>query len=149
MRKQYTPDLKELHSLAERNYVAMRRLMPADADVGESRELGVGDHLRFNLEVATQARYTTDIAVTQSAPGGFADFVYARFIVRLYHDVNMAEVIGFQKNRKLTALHSNTQQPGVRKDEKQQVNKLLSDWLRLCFQQGRAASAGSRMSFIC
>ncbi|WP_194757227.1 DUF1249 domain-containing protein [Aliidiomarina indica] len=138
MNKRYVPNLKDLHSLAERNYSALARLLPR----GDSeRTIHVGDLLQFELRCTSESRYTTDLQVTQVAPD-VADYLQARFLVRLYHDARMAEIIDCQGQDRLTALQGKKLHAVAhQKDEKLQLSQHLSEWLKLCFRQGRAASA--------
>lgn len=135
-KKRYVPDLQRLHSLAERNYAALQRLLTQSRDEPVQREILVGDQLRFQIEEKTSARYTTDLAIAQTAPDTH-DFVKASFIVRLYHDARMAEIIDCQGQERLTALTLTAANPAYPRDEKLQLNQHLADWLKLCFQTGR------------
>lgn len=137
-RKRYVPDLQALHSLAERNYAALQRLLGHENSKPD-RELQVGEQLRFRIAEKSSARYTTDIAIEQLEPHGHS-FVRAAFIVRLYHDARMAEIIDCQGVEGLTALQTVHERPGHGRDEKLQLNLHLADWLKLCFQVGRAST---------
>ncbi len=142
MKKRYVPNLQEIHSLAERNYAAFARLlgvrnMHENAEHGLEKHIQVGDALAFSVVRQAEARYTTDLVITQVAPD-VADYLQARFLVRLYHDAKMAEIIDYQGQERLTALHpANLQHVRHQKDEKFQLNRHLAEWLRLCFRQGR------------
>ncbi|RUO20009.1 DUF1249 domain-containing protein [Aliidiomarina iranensis] len=141
MKKRYVPNLQEIHSLAERNYAAFARLLGAtnakEAAAAESEKLiQVGEALAFSVVRKAEARYTTDLVITQVAPD-VAEYLQARFLVRLYHDAKMAEIIDYQGQERLTALHpANLHQVRHQKDEKFQLNRHLAEWLRLCFRQG-------------
>ncbi|WP_157981174.1 DUF1249 domain-containing protein [Aliidiomarina haloalkalitolerans] len=137
-KRRYIPDLQALHSLAERNYAALQRLLGREPEKLE-RELLVGDQLRFRISEKSSARYTTDIAIEQLEPHGHA-FVRAAFIVRLYHDARMAEIVDCQGVEGLTAIQTVHERPGQGRDEKLQLNLHLADWLKLCFQVGRTST---------
>ncbi|EGN76199.1 hypothetical protein A28LD_0279 [Idiomarina sp. A28L] len=142
MKKRYVPNLQEIHSLAERNYAAFARLL-GERSTAENmqpelaKHIHVGEQLAFTVVRKAEARYTTDLVITQVAPD-VADYLQARFLVRLYHDAKMAEIIDYQGQERLTALHpANLEQARHQKDEKFQLNRHLAEWLRLCFRQGR------------
>jgi len=141
--KRYVPNLPELHSLAERNYSALAKLFGV-AQVTESSAtkcIAVGEQMAFTLQPTAQARYTTDLLVTQVAPD-VAEYLQARFLVRLYHDARMAEIVDCQGQERLTALQpANLRDIRHRKDEKLQLNQHLAAWLRLCFARGRSPVA--------
>ena len=139
MKRTYVADLQELHSLAERNYAALTRIFgPHHIVLADTeKSIAVGEQLAFQLKPTAQARYTTDLVITQVAPN-VADYLQARFMVRLYHDARMAEIVDCQGQERLTALQpANTSDIRHRKDEKLQLNQHLAAWLRLCFARGR------------
>lgn len=134
MTKRYVPDLRQLHSLAERNYAALKRLLPETSD---QMAIQIGNQLQFEIGREQEARYTTDVRISQTAPD-VADYLKARFLVRLYHDAQMAEIIDFQGQARLTAITPNVPSKYHQHDEKLRLSLHLSAWLTLCARQGRA-----------
>lgn len=145
MKQNYVANLPELHSLAERNYAALARIFgPNNLKASTlERSIAIGEQLAFTMQPKAQARYTTDLLITQIAPQ-VADYLQARFMVRLYHDARMAEIVDCQGQERLTALQpAKTDDVRHRKDEKLQLNLHLAAWLRLCFARGRVLVANS------
>ncbi|MCC5856001.1 MAG: DUF1249 domain-containing protein [Idiomarina sp.] len=140
-RRRYIPDLKELHSLAERNYASLSQLLPATLVQGVSKHIQVGEQFDFELSIEQTAPYTTDVLVTQNRPDPVANELTAvQFSVRLYHDARMAEIIDCQGAGALTAIRpGQAPKRASQQDEKRQLSRLLADWLKLCVQQGRSA----------
>lgn len=134
MNRRYVPDLRDLHSLAERNYTALNRLLP---EGNQGVTIQIGDQMQFELSRIQDARYTSDFQITQTAPD-VADYLQARFLVRLYHDARMAEIIDCQGQDRLTAIVPGLTSGRHQKDEKLQLSRHLAEWLKLCFRQGRA-----------
>ena len=134
-RKRYVPDLREMQSLAERNYVSALGLLDEKSVVGDIRQLSLGKGLEFNVKVLTAAPYTTDIQVTQFGPG--PEFLQARFIIRLYHDMQLAEIISTQGLERFAATYEQPNAQMHQRDEKRQINRYLADWFKLCFSRGR------------
>ncbi|CUS48511.1 MAG: hypothetical protein HLUCCO02_00475 [Idiomarinaceae bacterium HL-53] len=137
-REKYIPDLRELHSLAEKNYAGLARIVPRG---NNERVIQVGEHSQFFLSVKNEAAYTTDIQIKQSFNTDNVPLVVpVEFIARLYHDAKMAEIIDCQGATALTSIRpGKAPKRAQEKDEKRQLSRLLSDWLRLCSQQGRIA----------
>lgn len=134
-KKRYVPNLREMQNLAERNYVSALGLLRAESEVGETRQLSLGEGLRFGITVLTQAPYTTDIQVTQFGPG--PEFLQARFVMRLYHDMRLAEMISNQGLERFAATYEQPNPCMHQRDEKRQINRYLADWFKLCFKRGR------------
>ncbi|MGX5915571.1 DUF1249 domain-containing protein [Aliidiomarina sp. Khilg15.8] len=136
MRKaQYVPSLREMQSLAERNYAAAISLLPQTYAVGYRRSLAVGDNLSFKMTVLTDAPYTTDIKIQQENTG--PKYLKSSFTVRLYHDLQLAEMIASQGLERFAASYEQPNEKMFQRDEKRQINNFLADWLRLCFTKGR------------
>jgi uncharacterized protein len=146
--KRYVPDLREMQSLAERNYAAAVGLLHAGYQVGDERELRVSDSICFTIRVLTDAPYTTDIQVLQNEQ--VSPYLQSSFTVRLYHDMQLAEMIDSQGLQRFAASYEQPNKNMHQRDEKRQVNRFLADWLRLCFSKGRwsdVAAIGNGMSF--
>ncbi|WP_157980742.1 DUF1249 domain-containing protein [Aliidiomarina taiwanensis] len=138
IKRKYVTNLKELHSLAERNYAGVNRLLlTTEAD---SWRIQVGDTLDFELTYGLRAPYTTDVVVKQVSHSCDTHSRYHRldFVVRLYHDVRMAEITSYQGAKRLTAIEpKRPAERGSVPDEKKQLGRLLAEWVALCIQQGR------------
>lgn len=131
----YIPDLREMQSLAERNYASALGLLTSDFKVGDSRSLALGEKLQFRITVLTDAPYTTDIQVEQESTA--ANYLKSKFVVRLYHDMKLAEMISSQGMERFAASYEEPNPNMLQRDEKRQINHFLADWLRLCFNRGR------------
>ncbi|SEA00565.1 DUF1249 domain-containing protein [Alkalimonas amylolytica] len=131
----YRPKLPDFLSLCERNFAQLSPLLPAEHAVGERQLIGLDDTSYFRLEVLEVCPYTT---VLRIVPLQQSDWPVPQpaFDVRLYHDARLAEVISCHGRRGLKAVYDYPNTEMLQPDEKRQVNRLLSDWLRLCRQQG-------------
>ena len=54
--------------------------------------------------------------------------------VRIYHDACVAEVMGYQKHRHFTSRYDYPNPDMFHKNEKQQLNKFLGEWLDHCLR---------------
>lgn len=130
-RRAYVTDLKTLQGECSANYVRLVRLL-GDTDAGETRELELISHGRslgfLCLEVQERAPYTTIMRVSQR---GALDKVLSslRMRVHLYHDVRMAEVTDFQRQRHFDGRYRYPNAHMHQPDEKLQLNRFLGEWL--------------------
>ncbi|QTF94497.1 DUF1249 domain-containing protein [Halomonas sp. BM-2019] len=127
----YVTDLRSLQGECSANYLRLVRLL-GELEAGESREIELaGDghwHGVLCLEVLERAPYTSILRVAQR---GVLDALIEAPCMRvhLYHDVRMAEVTDFQRQRHF---HGRYRYPNARMhqpDEKLQLNRFLGEWL--------------------
>lgn len=139
-RTAYVTDLRTLQAECTANYLRMSRLL-GDLDAGEVREVPLGGrNERFGtlwLEVAERAPYTTIVRVSQS--GVLDSFIDPpRMRVHMYHDVRMAEVTDFQRQRHFSGRYRYPNPHMHQPDEKLQLNRFLGEWLEHGLAHGRA-----------
>ena len=138
--KPYVPDLAEMASICEANYLRLDKLLP-NMDTGQGREfiLNGGPHLntRIVFSIEEQFAYTLTILVEQrSALSGFLN--PPKMEVRLYQDVRMAEVVSFHNEHKFNGVYHYPNPQMRMPDEKLQINQFLSEWLSHCLEHGEA-----------
>ncbi|GGX87556.1 hypothetical protein GCM10007160_13830 [Litchfieldella qijiaojingensis] len=127
----YVTDLKSLQGECSANYLRLTRLL-GDLEAGEVREVALkGREMRFGslwLEVLERAPYTSIVRVSQS---GVLDSIIEplRMRVHLYHDVRMAEVTDFQRQRHFDGRYRYPNAHMHQPDEKLQLNRFLGEWL--------------------
>lgn len=130
-RNAYVTDLKSLQGECTANYIRLVKLL-GDIEAGESREVELVNGGRrlgaLCLELRERAPYTSIIHVSQQ--GVLDELIETpRMRVHLYHDVRMAEVTDFQRQRHF---HGRYRYPNTRMhqpDEKLQLNRFLGEWL--------------------
>lgn len=138
--KAYVPDLTEMASICEANYLRLSKLLP-EMSSGQGREfvLRGGPHLntRIAFSIEEQFAYTLTILVEQtSSLSGFLN--PPKMEVRLYQDVRMAEVISFHNEHKFNGVYHYPNAQMRLPDEKLQINQFLSEWLNHCLEHGEA-----------
>jgi uncharacterized protein len=147
LRERYRVDLPNYHADCDANYLRLCKLMP---------ELERNHSWRYQvpggtLEVAIleRSRYTTEVCLQASAdtagkskPGKDKNWLRPPPItVRMYHDARMAEVVAVDGQGPVggDGLNFSYPNPAMHKeDERQQVNRYLSEWLAHCLANGRA-----------
>ena len=132
----YNMDLATHLAECDANYMRMMQLFPQMHDQ-DGEAIGVtlaGRRIKVSVEVAQRSRYTTVIRLRQSpeAPWG----VSPMFCVRLYHDVNCAEVTEYQGIRHFNPVYAYPNAHMRQRDEKAQVNRLLGEFLSCCLNEG-------------
>ena len=133
--KRYVPDLMSLQRTCEVNYMALMKLLPPGGSVGAERRYQVGTGLQFQLTVTEESRFTSQVILAQHNPE-LPSYLQARIEIRLYHDVRMAEVCAAQQISMLQPRYDYPNQKMHHRDEKEQVNLFLADWLRFCLKHG-------------
>lgn len=134
----YVTDLKSLQGECSANYLRLIRLV-GDMEQGQSRDIRLSeeDSSALHLYIQENAPYTTMIQVSQTGP---LDHMVEspKMRVHLYHDVRMAEVTDFQRERHF---HGRYRYPNPRMhqpDEKLQLNRFLGEWLAHGLAHGRS-----------
>lgn len=126
----YRLDFRELMRLCEQNYAHLGPVMTALGDEDQARFVlpgGEGRELELVIRVLERARYTTVLRMEQDAVHDLLP--PARLTVRLYHDVDMAEVTEALPFRRVWARHSYPNAWMHQEDEKNQWNRFLAEWL--------------------
>ena len=103
--------------------------------VGAERRYQVGNGLQFQLTVSEESRFTSQVILAQHNPE-LPSYLQARIEIRLYHDVRMAEVCAAQQISMLQPRYDYPNKKMHHRDEKEQVNLFLADWLRFCLKHG-------------
>lgn len=133
--RKHIPDLKTLQRTCDVNYMALMKLLSHRSVVGDSVSVGISEQVLFVLKVLETAPYTWHVSIEQCTPG-LPTFMRMKVKVRLYHDVRMAEVCASQQ---ILTLRSSYHYPNAKmhhRNEKEQVNLFLAEWLKCCLQHG-------------
>ncbi|VEG94980.1 phosphohydrolase [Aeromonas encheleia] len=133
--RRYVPDLMSLQRTCEVNYMALMKLLPPGGSLGAERRYQVGNGLQFQLTVSGESRFTSQVILAQHNPE-LASYLQARIEIRLYHDVRMAEVCAAQQISMLQPRYDYPNKKMHHRDEKEQVNLFLADWLKFCLKHG-------------
>jgi uncharacterized protein len=133
-RQKYVPKLPDFLALCERNYAQLNRYLCANTAPGQSTVVQVTEQHRYRISVTDVARYTTTLQIELLEPQ--QHFFRPHFVVRLYHDAQVAEVLACQHISRFKARYDYPNLDMLQPDEKRQINLLLRDWLKLCAGQG-------------
>ncbi len=128
-------DIRGHHALCEMNFHSLLRLLPGLRDGEESWAFSAGaPSSQFNIRISVldAAPYTTTLAVEQH----HKHVETPRIVVRLYHDVHMAEIVSWDQHRRWLPEYSYPNPKMYHRDEKLALNQFLGDWLNFCKAQG-------------
>lgn len=139
--KRYSINLSEQMAACDGNYIRILKLLP-DLSAGRVREIAIPGaesvpHIVFVIEVLERFKYTSTLRISQRRPGAARDIYQPpEMLVRIYHDANTAEVVAYQNHRHFNAGYPAPNSQMYQADEKDQLNRFLTDWLNLCLQKG-------------
>ena len=139
-RREYSVDLTKHMAECDANYHRLMRLFPnlADQDQREFRLQLTSIDAEVMFTVLERGPFTTHLRIkldSKSSSIGMS-LVAPDITVRAYHDAKSAEVVAYQKENRF---HGKYEYPNHRmrqRDEKAQINRLLSEFLNLCLEHG-------------
>ncbi len=133
----FSVDLSGHHALCEVNFHRFLKLMPGFNSGHRAWQFRTAQPLGLHIDVRVVdvAPYTTTVDVLQSE-GKVSFLSPARMQVRLYHDVAMAEVVGWNRHRHWLPKYDYPNKHMYHPDEKLSLNRFLGDWLSFCRKQG-------------
>lgn len=134
MRKRYQPNLSHFISCCEVNFVKLLKLLPADLSF-EELDFNV-DQMRLQITKIESARYTLTLKITKRMLSTLGDVKPCSMVVRLYFDAKMAEVVKYQGDKKIEPVYSYPNKKMLQRNEKQQANEFLGEWLTFYLSQG-------------
>lgn len=137
-RKRHVPNLAGLHRVCETNYMGLMKLLPDSAFKAKGHAFFAANNLHFQLRVLDEGRFTTLIEVVQKNEN-LPHYLSAYLQVRLYHDARMAEVCVSQQISRLQSSYDYPNAKMHHRDEKEQCNHFLAEWLRFCLAHGYGA----------
>jgi len=115
----------------EKNFVLLNALFP-DINIADRFEfIPEQSDIRFTIEVLERCRYTCMLELRQklALPENYVQDLVMK--IRVYSDARLVEVTGFGGIGQLKPGYAYPNRKMLLKDEKQQANILLHDWLSL------------------
>ena len=137
----YRIDLVQQHRLCELNYVRLLRVFPELLSKDHYQLLvDYGTHQQnrdvlVSFQVQQRSPYTTLVSISFNTP--WEEWLdLPGFEVRLYHDVNMAEVVFSKHSQRLQPKYQYPNPKMHQPDEKHQWNLFLAECLDYCLKGG-------------
>jgi len=134
----------------EANYVLLKKLTPdlATRDAWRFAVERGGKSWHMLIEVTERMRYTTTVRVArQDACSNHGWLQSPQLTVRLYHDADLAEVLAWEKHRRLQVRYNYPNRDMYQADEKAQFNQFLGEWLNHCLRYGHSLHDVSLQGF--
>jgi hypothetical protein len=123
-------DLMGMMSHCEANYLILTGILPEKPWHNLLLTTTVGQQLElFFIE---EAKYTTTIRIVLGPIKNLQETVKTEWVVRLYHDAELAEVLEDANGRQLEARYYYPNKTMKHPDEKFRMNEHLGDWLMRC-----------------
>ncbi|MBN8430156.1 DUF1249 domain-containing protein [Microbulbifer salipaludis] len=142
-KERFRVDLTNYHADCDANYLRLCKLLPELAN-HQSWSYRM-PHGTLEVTVLERSRYTTEVCLRTAPQNSGANehgwLTPPPITVRLYHDARMAEVVAVDGQGPIGGNGLNFSYPNPamhNEDERQQVNRFLSEWLAHCLANGRA-----------
>ncbi len=127
--------------LFEENYLMVRRLF-AELQAGLRYVLSSACGRRaLHVTVDDCSRYTSTLTLTNTFAADEKLLPPLVMQLRVYHDAQLVEVLGYQKCTAIPAPYAAESAKGFARDERRQVNRLLYEVLRHCLDHGYGVAA--------
>lgn len=130
--------------LCANNYFLLLKVQADNTQLNQQRHFFINEHLSYLVSVNEVTRYTSLLTFEQTAveqktslAKTFSKAFHPRMNIRMYHDARMAEVISSQDIMQVQPRYDYPNQKMHQKDEKQQINQFLNEWLHLCLEHGQ------------
>lgn len=123
--------------LHENNYVKLFQTVPDILHLKAGKLVHHHyDNNQIQILVEEHTKYTSQLNVSMRFKGSSHFLPKINIQVRLYHDAKVAEVIDFQHKRRFHSRYPYPNPGMYQRNEKQQINVFLADWLDHCIEQG-------------
>lgn len=139
MMKRYVPDLQDAAAICGSNFIKIQRIFSTRFDEDEMelelhngrQSIGHAHFIvreRFSYTTSIEFRYQCHMLPEQ------------KFFIRIYDDALMAEVVLSEQGKQFDGVYPYPNHQMYQKDEKIQLNRLLSEALTHCMTHGMVTS---------
>jgi len=131
-------DLASLQAQCALNYAHLIRLLPQIRQIGSSKPIalthGQHDWGVLHFQVVEVCPWTSSVQLSHDYTGTWLHL--PALVVRVYHDLRLAEVIGTQSRRPFACRYPYPNAAMHQPDEKSQLNGFLGQCLNHCLAVG-------------
>ena len=135
----YIPDLIADMAECDANYIRLLQLFP-DMESEDDVEFGINTRTQEGVTVSIQIKercpFTTMVTVNVSSVEDKPFIRWPNLELRIYHDVNSAEVVRFERHRNFRFRYPTPNENMFHPDEKSQINRFLGELLTYCLKHG-------------
>ena len=126
--------------LYEANYARLANLIPNSFEgINNVLSLANNSKIKFALEIIESHKFTVVVVLQISYNFSSPLITNPSFKIRICHDASVAEVIAYHHHSNFKPDYHYPNQAMLHKDEKQQVNRLLGEFLDYFINDKRAA----------
>ena len=129
IRKRQRRNLTRLH---ESNYTKLLLVVPLMPRLEQDVRINSDRDHCIDINILERTKYTSLLNIRlkhKTLSNWIPDL---SMTIRSYHDAQVAEVLSFQKHQRFESKYSYPNEKMFQRDEKQQVNVFLNDWLTHC-----------------
>ena len=121
------------------NYVKIMRVVPYIREMHCDSQIWARTPAH-QVEIIIQevTPYTTSFSFIITYAGAQKWLPQIHMTVRCYHDARVAEVVKFQQHKYFSARYSYPNPHMHQRNEKQQINRFLGEWMNYCMKTGCA-----------
>jgi uncharacterized protein YqiB (DUF1249 family) len=142
-KRRYVPDLISDMAECDGNYIRLLRLFP-NLQNEDGMEFGVQgrmeDGAMVTIKITERCPYTTMLKVDVISEEDKPWIKWPSLEIRVYHDVNSAEVVSFERHRNFKYRYYTPNSRMFQPDEKSQINRFFGELLTFCLQYGHTLS---------
>ncbi len=139
-KRRYVPDLISDMAECDANYIRLLRLFPGmheQDDLVFGVEGTMEDGAVVTIRISERCPYTTMLSVNVTGDDDNKPWIkWPRLEVRVYHDVNSAEVVSFERHRNFKYRYYTPNAQMFQPDEKSQINRFFGELLTFCINHG-------------
>lgn len=140
-RRRYVPDLVEAMADCDANYIRLMKLFGWNMDA-EQIAFGIAheedDQTLIEMAVRERCPYTTMLELRVTNDEDKPWIRWPSMEIRIYHDVCSAEVVSFERHKRIRYRYDYPNPEMYLPDEKSQINKYLGELLTFCINHGHS-----------
>lgn len=121
--------------LHETNYAKLLYVIPSVKTLSTRLQIATQRSSQFiELSLLEKSKFTTTLQLDIRHSRQLPWLKHLTLSIRLYHDARVAEVLSFQNHRRFEPKYDYPNPHMHQKNEKQQLNHFLSEWLDYCIK---------------
>jgi len=147
MKKRYCPNLVNQMAECDANYIRLLKLMPGmlnrdNMPDGDDLKIGIrtetAKSILLTIRITERFKYTTSLSIYLDGDNHNSWIKWPTLQVRVYHDLNTAEVSSFEQHRHFQSRYEYPNSGMFHPDEKAQLNRYLGELLSHCLARGHS-----------
>ena len=122
--------------LHESNYAKLLYVIPSVKNLSGPIRISTAGNKQFvEIRVEERTKYTSTLTLSIRHTVAQPWLKHLTLSIRLYYDAHVAEVLSFQSHRRFEPSYQYPNPHMFHRNEKQQLNHFLAEWLDYCIKQ--------------